>query len=83
MSRDKPHITHFLLVVCTNTAPCPSHVGRVVFCSQLPSEEHVGIVQQFKEVQCLSRCQTRHFRSVLVWVVLSGHFSVSYLCLNF
>ncbi len=61
----------------------PSHVGQIVFCLYLPSEEHVAIVQQRKEVQCLSCCQTCQFRIVFVWVVLSGYLSVSYLCLDF
>jgi hypothetical protein len=29
--------------------------------SNLPSGEHIGIVQKFEEVQCLSRPETRYF----------------------
>jgi hypothetical protein len=54
-------------------------LGGEFLSSHSPSEEHVGIIQEFEEVQCFSQCETRHLLVVFIRMVFPCQLPVAYL----
>jgi hypothetical protein len=50
--------------------------------SHFPSEEHVGIIQEFEEVRCFRRWETRYLLVVFIGVIFPCQLPVAHLHLH-